>query len=145
MIKQTEPKTSHLSFSLPKSLAATLGATFRAYILLVVCFALLALAYTYTTMPDKWLDPGIDILSTIALFVSGFVASRKISVMGYLHGAVAGLWFTLIRLIVSLAVFDGYVGSDSIAKVVLSGIVIAALGGIAGVNFGKTDKKRKKR
>lgn len=145
MIKQSEPKTPATTNTPAKSLLATIGATFTAYILLVVCFALLALVYTYTAMPDKWLEPAIDILCAVALFVSGFVASRKVCVMGYLHGAIAGLWFTLIRILVSVAVFDGYVGSESIVKVILTSVVIAALGGIFGVNFGKTNKKRNNR
>lgn len=145
MIKQSETKSSPLPHP-AKSLAATLKATLGAYILLVVCFAVFALAYTYTGMPDKWLDPGIDIICALALFVSGFTASKAVSFMGYLHGALAGLWFSLIRILVSIAVFDGYVGSESIAKVILSGVIIAALGGIAGINFGKSNgKKRKKR
>lgn len=144
MIKQSEKQVTSSVNSPIKSIVSALKATFASYILLIICFLVLALVYTYTPMPHKYLTPGINIICTIALFFAGFLSSRKTGVMGYLHGAIAGFMFTSVRILLSLAVFDGYVYSDSVAKIMLWGVLISALGGIFGVNFGKNTKRKRK-
>ena len=63
--------------------------------------------------------------------------------MGYLHGAAAGLMCSIIRILAGYAIFKSYVPSDSIAKTIISAVVISAVGGIAGVNSAKNHKQKK--
>ncbi len=143
MIKQSESKVSINTAAPIRSIVAILKATLKAYIFLIICFALLAVVYTYSKMPSSYLTPAINIISALSLILAGFDSSRKVRVMGYLHGAGAGFLCSLIRIIIGLLVFGSYVPTDGIGKSLILGTLISAVGGIAGVNFGK-NKKRKK-
>ncbi len=144
MIKQSENKAA-ISVAAPmRSIKAIAGAAIKAYIFLVICFAVLAVVYTYSKMPNRYLTPSINAISAMSLLMAGFEASRKAKVMGYLHGAAAGFVCSLVRILAGLMIFKSYVPTDSVGKVMLLGILISAAGGIAGVNFGKNNTKRKR-
>ena len=143
MIKQSETKLTAQALSPARSILAILKATVGAHIFLIICFATLALVYTYTNMPNAYLDPCVYAISAISLVFAGFMAARKIKTMGYLHGAAAGLMCSIIRILAGYASFKSYVPSDSIAKTIISAVVISAVGGIAGVNSAKNHKQKK--
>ena len=143
MIKQSENKLTMSTASPVKSIVAVLKATVEAHIFLIICFAVLALIYTYSNMPDAYLTPCVYTITAVSLILAGFEAARKAQVMGYLHGALAGFVCVLARILVSVAVFKSYVPSGSIGGALLLGIVISAAGGIAGVNSGKKRKRKK--
>lgn len=143
MIKQSETKlTTQAAFPV-RSISAVLKATLTAHIFLIISFALLALVYTYTKMPNGFLDPCVYAISAMSLLIAGFMAARKIKTMGYLHGAAAGLVCSIIRILAGFAVFKSYVPSQGIAKTIISAVVISAVGGIAGVNSAKNRKRKK--
>ena len=143
MIKQTETKLMAPTLAPARSIFAILKATLVAHIFLVICFAVLALVYTYTRMPGSYLTPCVYAVSATSLLIAGFVAARKVKSMGYLHGAATGLICSIIRILSGYAVFKSYVPSDSIAKTIISAVVISAVGGIAGVNSAKRIKRKK--
>lgn len=142
MIKQSETTLTTSQGTLIRSIFAILKATILAHIFLVVCFAVLALVYTYTKMPNAYLSPCVYSISAISLLLAGFLSARRIKTMGYLHGAAAGFVCSIIRVLSGYAVFKSYVPSEGIAKTVISAVVISAIGGIVGVNSaGKAKRK----
>ena len=142
MIKQSETTLTTSQGTLTRSIFAILKATISAHIFLVICFALLALVYTYTKMPNSYLTPCVYGISAMSLIIAGFMAARRVKSMGYLHGALTGLICSIIRILLGYAVFKSYVPTDGIAKTIISAVVISAIGGIAGVNSaGKTKRK----
>ncbi len=145
MIKHSEGQVSEYAFAPVKGLLSAVKGTVAAYIFLIVCFCILALIYTYTPMPDKYAEPAVNAISLISLLVAGFVASRNADMMGWLHGAFAGLMHAVIRMIIGLIVFKSYVPSDGVGKIILIAILTAAIGGIVGINFGKNKRRRAKR
>ena len=144
MIKQSENKLTISTIAPARSIVSIVKASVKAYIFLIICFGVLAAVYTYSNMPNSYLAPAINAISVLSLVLAGFEASRKVRVMGYLHGALAGLFFTWVRILAGLAVFKSYVPSEGIGKTFITGILIAAVGGILGVNFGKNNKRKKK-
>ena len=143
MIKQSETKLTVAAITPVRSITAVVKATVAAHIFLIICFALLALVYTYSGMPNAYLTPCVHAISVISLLLAGFIAAKKVKFMGYIHGGAAGLVCAVVRILAGYIVFKSYVPSDSIAKTVITAIVISAVGGVAGVNFAK-NKKRKK-
>jgi len=149
MIKHSEKSIEPRQFSVARSAVAILKAVLSSYIFLIVAFTVLALVYTYSNMSEGMLKNVTNALSVISLVIAGFLSSRTISSFGWLHGALAGLISTLIRILMGLVVFKSYVHSDGVFKVLLIGILCAMVGGVLGVNLGKdkprtsTKKKRK--
>lgn len=148
MIKHGERNPESGENNPAKSLASIFKAVIVSHIFLITAFTVLALVYTYTQMPESMLEPAIKVLTAIALLLSGFMASRSISSLGWLHGAAAGLICTLIRVILGLIVFKSYVPSYGVGKMLFAGILCAAIGGILGVNIrpvlNKNTKKKRK-
>ena len=129
----------------PSGIPATAGAADKgvvsAYIFLVIAFLVLSLVYTYTPMPDKYLSPAVSILGFVGIFVAGFVAAAKAGNRGWLHGAVTGILFALVRIAAGYAVFGHYVPSRGIFVPLLITTFLAIIGGIVGVNKKSTKKK----
>jgi len=145
MIKHSEGQVSEYAFAPVKSLIGAVKGTVTAYIFLVICFCILALVYTYTPMPDKYVETAVNGISVVSLLVAGFVSSRSADMLGWLHGALAGFMHSVIRILLGLMVFKSYVPSDGVVKLLLIAILTAAIGGIAGINFGKNKRRRSKK
>ena len=145
MIKHSEGQVSEYAFAPVKSLIGAVKGMVTAYIFLIVCFCILALIYTYTPMPDKYVEPAVNGISLVSLLIAGFASSRSADMMGWLHGALAGLMHAVIRMLLGLMVFKSYVPSDGVGKIILIAILTAAIGGIAGINFGKNKRRRSKK
>ncbi len=111
------------------------------YIILIPAFIVLAAVYTYTPMPDSYLKPAIIVISILSIFLSGFMSSVRVRSKGWLHGIIAGLLYAIVRLITGLAVFGSYVPNQSVALTFIVTMLIAAAGGIAGVNFGSKSQR----
>lgn len=145
MIKSGERSLETSGVSYTASIISIAKAVAISYIFLIAAFAVLALVYTYTSMPQGYLEPAVDALSAMSLVGAGFLASRSIRSFGWLHGALAGIISTSVRLLMSLAVFDGYVPTESPIMLMAIGVICSALGGILGVNlFNGRNKRRKK-
>ena len=134
MIKQTENRANISVIAPARSLLAVAKGTIEAYIFLIVCFFALAIIYTYTKMPDSWLNPTIKAISALSLLLAGFESSRRVKRMGYLHGALSGLVCSLVRIFLGIAIYKSYVPTDSPLKTILTAVLISTLGGIAGIN-----------
>lgn len=145
MIKQGENRGTNANFDFSKSVISILRSVVFAYIFLIICFALLALVYTYTDMPEDSLSPWVNAISALSLIAGGFSASRRVTSLGYLHGALSGLMCSLIRVVSGIAVFGRYISDTGIVPTLLLGTFIAALGGIAGVNASGCKRKKKRK
>ena len=145
MIKQAETHSTNANLNFSKSIVAILRSVVFAYIFLIICFAFLALANTYSSMPESSLESWVNVLSALSLIVGGFCASKGASTLGYLHGALSGLICSAIRVILGIAVFGSHISDRGIVPTLLLGAFIAALGGVAGVNTAGRKKKKKRR
>lgn len=145
MIKTGDRSLETSGFVPVASLISVTKAVVVSYIFLIAAFAVLALVYTYTSMPQRYLEPAVDAISAVSLVGAGFLASRSIRSFGWLHGALAGIISTVIRLLLSLAVFDGYVPTESPVMLMAIGVICSTLGGILGVNLFRGGNKRRKK
>ena len=145
MIRQTDTVTEIGGFSPLRSIVCVLRAVVISYIFLIAAFAVLALIYTYTSMPQGYLRPAVDIISAISLVTAGVLSSRRIRAFGWLHGASAGLIATLLRIFAGILIFGSYVPTEGIGKLLATGIVCSMIGGILGVNLSPAKRSRNKK
>ena len=146
MIKTENKQSVDGIFAFSKSAKAVVQGVVTSYVFLVAAFVVLAGMYTYTAMPDKYLSPAVNILSAISIFTSGYIAAGKMRSHGWLHGAMAGLVFALVRIAAGLAIFKSYVPTTDIWVFPLLSVIISIAGGICAVNMHiKTPKQKKKK
>ena len=141
MIKTVSTIQEDRPSGIPATAGAALKGVISAYIFLVIAFLVLSLVYTYTPMPDKYLEPAVTIVGCIGVFIAGFVAAAKAGTRGWLHGALTGILFALVRIAMGYAVFGHYVPSQGIFVNLLVTTLLSVVGGIAGVNKKSKAKK----
>ena len=145
MIRQTDIVTESCGISPVRSIVCVLRSVVISYIFLILIFAVLALIYTYTSMSHGYLRLAVDIISAVILVISGVLSTRRIHSFGWLHGASAGLIFPLIRIFAGILIFGSYVPTESVWKLLLTGIICSMLGGILGVNLSPRKRTRNKK
>ena len=121
--------------SFGRFLLTAIKGTIAAYILLIVCFALLAAVYTYTPVPDRCIKPAVNVITCASLIFGGCVSGKNVFGFGWLHGAATGFFYTAIRIAASYVVFDKYIISADVVPLILVAISVATLGGIIGINI----------
>lgn len=145
MIKSEIRQSSETVPSVGNSLKAVVQGVIFALVILVGAFAILALVYTYTPMPDRFLSPAVNVIGITDLLISGIITSLKAGNRGWLHGAFAGLLYALVRYGAGLAVFKCYVPSEGILQTFLFSALLGAIGGIAGINIAGKSLRKKRR
>ena len=135
MIKHEETVKSPFSFG--TLLLSALKGTVWAYIFLIITFGILSAVYTYTSLPDSLVGTIVSVLTAMSLVFGGLFSSRNAHSFGWMHGALTGFFYTVIRIASGFAVFKSYVPDSSVASMFLLGILLSALGGIIGINLSK--------
>ncbi len=135
MIKHEETVKSPFSFG--TLLLSALKGTAGAYIFLIITFGILSVVYTYTSLPDSLVGTIVSVLTALSLVFGGLISSKNVNSFGWMHGALAGMFYTIIRIATGFAVFKSYVPDSSIVSMFLTGILLSALGGIIGINLSK--------
>ncbi len=110
-----------------------------------VCFLflfLMAAIMTSRDLPQGVLHPMVTVAGGAGAFVAGWVAARKQGKQGMAVGAACGGLMFLILLIAGLSAGGGLSSLTAVKLAVF--VMLAALGGVVGVNRGKKRKMRMK-
>ncbi len=135
MIKHEENVKRPFSFG--TLLLSAFKGTVWAYIFLIITFGILSAVYTYTSLPDSFVGTIVSVLTALSLVFGGLFSSRNANSFGWLHGALSGIFYTIIRISTGFAVFKSYVPDSSVISMFLTGILLSVLGGIIGINISK--------
>lgn len=119
------------------SITSVLKGTVYSYIFLVICFAVLAVVYTYTAFPAGMLSPFTRGITAASIILCGILSARKINGFGWLHGAAAGLVYSVIRFTAGAVTTNGFAFDKNFLSMLLLGLLLGAAGGIIGINFKK--------
>jgi putative membrane protein (TIGR04086 family) len=112
-----------------------------AILVIALSFSLLtSLFLTFTSYTEEsigWLIIGVACLS---MFIGGFMSGAKAKSRGWMAGALTALLFTLITFLVQ---FLGYNEVFTTGQYAFHGayLLLAALGGIIGVNIASNSEK----
>lgn len=145
MIKTEIKQTNLEGFQLASTLVSVVKGVIISYIFLIFAFMALALFYTYTKMSSSVLDISTKLVGYAGVFLSGFFASAISKNRGWLHGFIAGILHTALRLSLGLIIFKTYVPASGFASTLLVSVAISVLGGILGVNAVKNRRHKKRR
>lgn len=106
-------------------------------VLILVLFALFAVAITKFSISAGILSLLVVIAGGLGAFLAGYIASRAIGRKGLVIGLVSGVIFVVILAISSLASAGNFGGGQSLTKFIVI-LAAAALGGVLGVNSKKS-------
>lgn len=106
-------------------------------VLILVLFALFAVAITKFSISAGILSLLVVIAGGLGAFLAGYIASRAIGRKGLVIGLVSGVIFVVILAISSLASAGSFGGGQSLTKFIVI-LAAAALGGVLGVNSKKS-------
>ncbi len=103
-------------------------------IIVVLCGSLiLALLLEWTSFSESQVPFVMYIINGIALLWGGFVAGRRSSTRGWLSGAMSGLGYAILMLIIGFLAFDMNMSTQAAAFLAIA-VLLGALGGILGIN-----------
>lgn len=104
------------------------------FVIIIVSSFILSIILKLTSVEESSLSWLILTLSSIALFIGGFISGGKGEEKGWLIGLSTGLLFTIIVFLVQ---YLGYESTFTIKQAIyhIAYLFIAAIGGIFGVNM----------
>ena len=137
MAKRDYADSSDMGFNPVKSLIAVVKGTVGGYIFLIICFAVLSVIYTYTSFPAGLLEPFVTGITAVSIVLCGIFSAKSISGFGWLHGALSGIIYSLIRCATGAAAINGFGISTGVLSMFAVGLFLGAAGGILGINFSK--------
>lgn len=114
-----------------------------ATVIALICLIVAAIMFTYTNISMSFVKIISNVIFYAGVFVGGVIASFKKKSCGWLHGAIAGLIYTLLIWVIRiLSDVSGVQIQLPFVKIIF-GIVLGALGGIVGVNIKTKSNKRR--
>lgn len=87
-----------------------------------------------TPLSEATVTPLISTAAILATVVAGFVAGRKSSELGWLHGAGAGLLYAIATMAVGEIVFSSRMSAMWVLFKLAMGTAGGIIGGIMGIN-----------
>ncbi len=100
-----------------------------------------ALAVTYFSVSEAFIDAIVLVLTSTCVFWGGFRSSRHLGKQGLLSGAVSGLVYMAFLYLIGAVIFGELAFTPQTLLSVGIGVGCGGIGGIIGVN---TQKKRRK-
>jgi putative membrane protein (TIGR04086 family) len=105
------------------------------YIFSLICFIILALLVTFTSLSDSIAPSITQVVIIMGLAITGANAAMKSKAKGWLYGIITGVVYIVILLLISWVAIDGFTFDKyALAKVGL-GVVVGAIGGMIGINM----------
>lgn len=108
----------------------------------VICFSVTLLAagvltilLMLTPMTERMLPAIVNVVGALSVFAGGFVSGRQSGGVGWFHGGLSGAVYTLACFVLSILVFPEMLPAGFLARRLLLGFGIGAVGGMAGVNL----------
>jgi putative membrane protein (TIGR04086 family) len=108
----------------------------NAFVWLCVGAVLTSLVVSMTDMKEQTLTTAAFLIHGIASLFGGFSSGKRSGSKGWYHGAILGMLYTLIVVLVGFLGFDAGLGKDT-AALLLIAIPAGAVGGMFGVNAKK--------
>jgi len=96
---------------------------------------ILAVILLRTPITEKALSPVVNVVGALSVFSGGFVAGRRSGTLGWMHGGIAGLFYSAACFLVGVFAFPELAPVALLVRRLVLGFSIGLLGGVAGVNF----------
>ena len=93
-----------------------------------------ALLLNFTNVQEHTFNYFSYTINIVALLIGGWIAGRKSGQRGWYYGAATGLLYAILVFLIGMLAFDTALDWKNLVHFA-SAVVIAALGGIFGVNM----------
>ena len=105
------------------------------YIISIVMITIYGLLLSITSLSEASLPTAIMVITTISIAIAGIYTSLKVESKGWLNGALIGLVYMIILMLLGLLFKTGVnIDKYSIFKVFM-GFIIGSLSGAIGINL----------
>ncbi|MFO7263004.1 MAG: hypothetical protein A6D91_02070 [Bacillaceae bacterium G1] len=94
---------------------------------------IIALLLEWTTFSESQVPLIMYVINGIALLFGGFIAGRRSSTRGWLSGALSGLGYGLLMLLIGFLAFDMPLQAPAVAFLAIAAL-LSAFGGMLGIN-----------
>ncbi len=112
------------------------------FILTFLVIAVLSAVMLFADISDGILS-AIVLVMTIAIdILIGVFSVKNTRNRGWLHGSLAGVIYIVLLTLLSMLVFDGFAITPNFYFMLLMGLFGGACGGIIGVNFNASHRKK---
>lgn len=109
----------------------------------VPLFAVISLAMRITDFPEEYMPPALLTAVLTSIVIAAFYATASAKENGWFNGTLIGFFYMLV-LIVIRWVFEGSVSfNKDILTMLLAGLLIGSICGMAGLNLGDKIRNRK--
>lgn len=137
MIKHEGCEASDRSFEIIKGIFSAFKGMIGGYLILVVCFAVLAAVYTYTPFPAGLINPFVTGITAVSILACGIITAKYIICFGWLHGAFSGILYSAVRCLVGALLLNGFKFDSALLSMLILAVLLGAAGGILGINLKK--------
>ena len=107
----------------------------RGYIVSLILFSITAVLILYTGLSEGIIPMATSIIMILSIGYGGIYVAAHIRKRGWLHGAMMGLVYTLILIVLSkIFIIDYSMNLVGYYKIILNAIT-GAIGGMVGINI----------
>ncbi|WP_044479666.1 TIGR04086 family membrane protein [Paenibacillus antibioticophila] len=114
----------------------TLSGLWYAFFWMMIGALILSLLLHASLMEEEQLSLYTYIVHGIALLFGGLVSGKRSGKKGLYQGAITGLFYSILLLLISFLALDHSIGLANLV-LILPAILIASAGGVFGVNLRK--------
>jgi putative membrane protein (TIGR04086 family) len=107
------------------------------YIFSLICFLILALLITFTSLSEMVVPIITQIIIIIGLAITGAYAAMKSGYRGWLYGIITGILYIVILIIISWIAIEGFSFDKYVFAKIILGVVVGAIGGMIGINLAR--------
>ncbi|MDF2546572.1 TIGR04086 family membrane protein [Anaerosolibacter sp.] len=101
----------------------------------IFAFILMALMITYTSISEGVIPIVTSVVMVISVAMSGMYTGLKLRRKGWLNGAVAGLLYAMLMMVMGWIFLDEFAVGMLVLYKSLTGIAAGGIGGMIGVNL----------
>lgn len=107
----------------------------RAYVLSLILFMVSGLVITYTSIGENVYPILTSIILIISIAYAAIFVAVKLGVRGWLHGAVVGIIYISLIVLLSKVFMDDYILDRYVLYRYIISIATGTVGGMIGINL----------
>ena len=108
-------------------------------------FFIIALALRITDFPEEYLSPALLITAASSITIASFYSTASTSTKGWLNGSIVGFVYMFVIVVIKWCAEGAVSISKDIITMLLVGLLMGSIFGMAGLNASSLVAKYKNR
>ncbi len=101
----------------------------------LICFLILSIILSLSNVSENFIKPASYIIMILSIVLGSVYASRKVEKNGWLYGAITGLLYIIILIIINIITSNTFSLQQIMVSRILMGLIAGTIGGILGINL----------